>query len=1128
MDDRPLTRPLGIDALSMTLESAPVFTAQALPTPTDTPRQTPSRDPPQHGRRRRSSSTPSIPKDSGSQYGKRGSTHDRAIGEEDISPLDPRRFTPTLHASLVSQILTLQREVENKNKTIHNLEDFLHITKAEKDQLDHSLKDQVKENRSTKKQMQLLESTTLTALGDVAKERDEAHESLADTRKRLETSKGRIRNQEEEADNARSLWDKERQNWDMEKRNMETKVHLVEGRLKAVLAEIAAAQANGYDYPSTSTELEDSVYRTWYTKGTDSTPSRSDSVKRQSRMSGQSNDTNEVSEYLNYRASTLSGLNGFGTHKRNGISLADELDFGADESDQDEVMAPDALPEEAHLQRRRPSVQNILQDQKAWKLLGLLPENVEQIVKEEGLTEKTAVALGDNHTLIEKPSVEDEKTLSHQKPSAAQRMESATQSSPPSPSLPPELDDVPSEKLTERASTIEHTANQSRKRISIPLPMEQAAPAKPVSQVVSPMVSAGCQTINQPPSPPLTRIIKIEPLAPASLRADKEVGTVSSSMQTDDQEQTVPPAASTRQKPSSMMIPVIEIHPPGSRPASSHTSVVLPPRTKNASCQASIALPVSIRSVSVQTESIIPARQPFSLASKPLSKSVSHPSLPLAGLGKIEEHSHEPPQPAPRKSSRKHPPRPSESSRPRIKASVSAPVVDRYPANNHSNSSTSKQPTSLRCPVRDESLFAGFDSSFTNKSLKLEDLDLSSDDDFATVAPIRKTLSKVQNSWKLVPHSEADSLGRLGSGKNSVENLDIDESSDPWLASLVPFDNQEPVIPRTHSQNASAKPLVPSKAGGNPTTNQATTLIKAPEPGMPRRRSPSAPCLPEKDSSTIAPPPFPVPTRSSSRRVPISASEGAQSPTPYSTTFFSTAQRREAGNPPLRNPLRKVQSAATVTRRGRSSGQTKKPTQSTSPPRLASGSPQLLKMSKNYTTHQPQHVQQTTHALPATSLSTEALIDRPGQSTTVVDAIAQTMVGEWMWKYVRRRKSFGVTDNVDFDENGNGDGNGIRYKRWVWLAPYERAVMWSSKQPTSGPALMGKSGRKRKLSRNSVGSSSNRVGSQHPVSARCQGRHTDAQEFQPADMLCSIHPHPDASASFEVHRNSSRQTLRLA
>lgn len=79
------------------------------------------------------------------------------------------------------------------------------------------------------------------------------------------------------------------------------------------------------------------------------------------------------------------------------------------------------------------------------------------------------------------------------------------------------------------------------------------------------------------------------------------------------------------------------------------------------------------------------------------------------------------------------------------------------------------------------------------------------------------------------------------------------------------------------------------------------------------------------------------------------------------------------------------------------------------------------------------------------------------QPPTVVDAIAQTMVGEWMFKYVRRRKSFGVADAKGGDDNSND-----RHKRWVWLAPYERAILWSSKQPASGSALMGKSGRKRK------------------------------------------------------------------
>ena len=88
-----------------------------------------------------------------------------------------------------------------------------------------------------------------------------------------------------------------------------------------------------------------------------------------------------------------------------------------------------------------------------------------------------------------------------------------------------------------------------------------------------------------------------------------------------------------------------------------------------------------------------------------------------------------------------------------------------------------------------------------------------------------------------------------------------------------------------------------------------------------------------------------------------------------------------------------------------------------------------------------------------------------------MDAIAATMVGEWMWKYIRKRKSFGITEDVsnDFAHEGvNGavssTNHGTRHKRWVWLSPYERTIMWDNKQPSSGTALLGKKGRKRRYS----------------------------------------------------------------
>lgn len=84
---------------------------------------------------------------------------------------------------------------------------------------------------------------------------------------------------------------------------------------------------------------------------------------------------------------------------------------------------------------------------------------------------------------------------------------------------------------------------------------------------------------------------------------------------------------------------------------------------------------------------------------------------------------------------------------------------------------------------------------------------------------------------------------------------------------------------------------------------------------------------------------------------------------------------------------------------------------------------------------------------------------------TVVDAITATMIGEWMWKYVRKRNSFGVTETVAEP----GKTSDARHKRWVWLSPYERTIMWSNKQPTSNLALMGKTGRKREYRPSSKG-----------------------------------------------------------
>ena len=64
-----------------------------------------------------------------------------------ISILDPRRFTPTLHANLVSEILALRRDQEEKTKLIENLESELHNTRGEQEELEATLVVTAKESR---------------------------------------------------------------------------------------------------------------------------------------------------------------------------------------------------------------------------------------------------------------------------------------------------------------------------------------------------------------------------------------------------------------------------------------------------------------------------------------------------------------------------------------------------------------------------------------------------------------------------------------------------------------------------------------------------------------------------------------------------------------------------------------------------------------------------------------------------------------------------------------------------------------------------------------------------------------------------------------------------------------------
>jgi Meiotic cell cortex C-terminal pleckstrin homology len=71
-----------------------------------------------------------------------------------------------------------------------------------------------------------------------------------------------------------------------------------------------------------------------------------------------------------------------------------------------------------------------------------------------------------------------------------------------------------------------------------------------------------------------------------------------------------------------------------------------------------------------------------------------------------------------------------------------------------------------------------------------------------------------------------------------------------------------------------------------------------------------------------------------------------------------------------------------------------------------------------------------------------------------VDEIARCMVGEFMYKYVRKRRKGSFTwRRSPARGQSQEEESTIRHKRWVWLQPYEKVIMWSSTQPSQSNFL---------------------------------------------------------------------------
>ncbi|OAX80243.1 hypothetical protein ACJ72_05429, partial [Emergomyces africanus] len=991
--------------------------------------------------------------------------------DETISPLDPRRFTPTLHASLVSEILSLRRDMEGKTRAIDSLETTLENAKAEADALNETLAKSSKENRSLKRQMQLLEGGSLSAMTELSKERDEALENIADFRKRLEQSQKRARTQEDEIERAQRLWERDKQVWEEERRSWERKVHVVEGRLKVVLNEVAAAQAAG-SYPrAIEGDFDDSVRDGTTARGSDTNSIRSSSVLGRRRTSTASISTHDGDPH-NLRYSVMSLANGHGGPKVDGLNLADELAFDEEEEDtlglDDRPDSRCTVPDERPMSMQSRPMSSMLARRMldmpldAHERFGTLdviehPKNLD-VIPDAGEDEKTTTTV---------PQFEYKDVGIQYTP-------------PPSPKIVPEPDKLVFEEvpLVNGTSDLNQGKRMSSSKDTTPV---YETKDSGTSTVPIHTVSSECQTTGELPSPPWTpkeEEIASEDSTPLASPAPV-ITTASISTQTDDAIIEVVEAQKIEQPVRQPMpIPMITIEPPGSNPPSARNSVVLPPQTKSISSQTDTEPFTELRSCGMQTEEIRVDKRAAKLPAKLLpSAIIDQPKSPQSSADPPSpppiQPFHIPPKSAKRRL--RNPP-PVEPAPP-----PSAPSTGRepeklqaYPGNNDNGPLAEDVKPELRRPFRTSSLFAGFEHISDDEWSEPQE-DLFSDDELFN----RPLASYTLRSGKLVTKPCPSILddNPLAEREELPEEEDDDEQHSPKsVTEARPLNGTQQSAVVAGKATATRRPPRPLKLGNvakQPDIRRTAMISSSTAAHQAfRPRSPSAPSIGSSAStSTATKPPFPVPVRLSSRKIPISASEGAQSPTPYSNGNFP-----DRGIRSREPPLRKVRSAAVVSRMHHPDRQ-----QSHSPPTMSTSStcpesphlppmpvdeitaPRGRRSGKLHSNRQPPAPARSHRRDESNSTNTGV------QQTSVVDAIAQTMVGEWMWKYVRRRKSFGMTDNnkdgwelgkTTEEVSANITGNGVRHKRWVWLAPYERAVMWSSKQPTSGSALLGKSGRK--------------------------------------------------------------------
>ncbi|KAH0345204.1 hypothetical protein KCU81_g4389, partial [Aureobasidium melanogenum] len=881
---------------------------------------------------------------------------------------DANRFTPTLHASLVSEILSLRRELDSKHQFIDTLEESLKNTNTENESLSGQLRESTKKSKQLEQKFKLLENGTFDAVEGLLAERDNVKIANKELRSKLDAANKKTKALEEESIRAKEAWEQDRRSWQIEKRQLEQKVHISETRLRAVVEEVrthqlaSQAQQKPEDAPGDNSDTASvRSYR------------RARHARNQSSMSVQSL-TPSISS----------------TRRPAMTSLANELGSDDDDYDTEDFEGDDEdLPLFAENRSSINSRASAISDRKAKKVLGLtIKSDSDALADKEG---------------ARKPSMESLRTPSFAERFNLQRAKMSLSRSA-SPARPRDETNGEASKIL----TVDHRGETEFDVVPTKLKQTERG-----LQPKLPNLLTSDRLVEAPISPPDTPHY----LAKGDVQKDIPPKPVYQSVSTQTELAAPGDLASRRNVAMAAVevlpIPAITIQPPLS-PRTGES--VLPPGMRSSYAQTEKLPATPMLDAAVQTEEIRVDRRPIKLPPhllpSALEQGYSTAGREAQTTAKQRVVMH---RSTFSKDGNRLPLKPINLPPPRLRSVT----LERHQQTEVDSSDHTSPQWYADTPVNDQLAESSDDMRAIFGNMP------------GIVRPSVRSL--FNNPPKTVPE------GRAISPANFVTS--------PERPSVFTHGK------RMGSDGSSNQSRPPSSRGTT-YSGRAGTFFSSHE------RKSSRPNTASSYGATSAPP-FPIPGRRSSRPP---TSEGPPSPTARGSQSMRSRRSSKESRIGPDGGLRKVQSSGTMRTNARMS------------PRRRRRAPDLEPIkSMAFDTPSKDNLLLPGIVTPAhdSFVGAQNIMDSPdfdqdsaveeedeqSQDNVIVDAIAATMVGEWMWKYVRRRRSFGIGESRA-DHTDEGATSGVRHKRWVWLSPYEQTVMWSSKQPNSGPALLGKAGRK--------------------------------------------------------------------